>query len=232
MKVIELPEFEIDSLVLAERDWPEPGPGQVLVKFAGFSLNYRDFLIAKGLYNPNIALPVVPLSDGAGNVVAVGDGVTRVGIGDLVTPLFFPKWVSGPATSESRAQSGGCDVLGTLREYGVYDQDAVAKATPSKRGGSSLLSVRRPHGVAFVGHGVRYQEGRYGSRYRHWRRRGRQSRRVRRHDGFCRPAFTQTGNRRILSIRRGGGRAQCTLHGPAFRENHDYDAVDVRLLPA
>ncbi len=128
MKAMELPEFDIDSLTLVERDQPEPGPSQVLVKFAASSLNYRDFLIAKGFYNAKAPLPIVPLSDGAGEVAAVGDGVTRAAVGDLVTPLFFPNWISGSPSFEARAQSGGCDVPGTLREYGVYDENAMAKA--------------------------------------------------------------------------------------------------------
>jgi NADPH:quinone reductase-like Zn-dependent oxidoreductase len=69
--------FGIDSLEFAERPTPQPDPGEVLVRIHAISNNYRDLLTVKGLYNPKLKLPRIPCSDGAGEIAAVGQGVTR-----------------------------------------------------------------------------------------------------------------------------------------------------------
>ncbi|MEE8527078.1 MAG: NAD(P)-dependent alcohol dehydrogenase, partial [Gammaproteobacteria bacterium] len=79
-------------------------------------------------FSPDQTLPIIPFSDGAGEVVKVGAGVSRVAVGDLVTPLFFPCWISGEALGDERSTSRGLEVPGVLREYGVFDEDAVARA--------------------------------------------------------------------------------------------------------
>jgi NADPH:quinone reductase-like Zn-dependent oxidoreductase len=126
MKAYELqPGFGIDNVTLADRPDPRPGPGQVLLKMRAFSLNYRDLLVVTGKYNPKMKLPIIPLSDGVGEITAVGDGVTRVKVGDRVCPLFMQTWLSGPVT-EAKARSalgGGND--GVLAEYAVFHQDGV-----------------------------------------------------------------------------------------------------------
>jgi NADPH:quinone reductase-like Zn-dependent oxidoreductase len=118
--------FGIDSLVLTERPQPQPGPGQVLVKMRAASLNYRDLMMVQGIYNPKLRLPLIPLSDGSGEVVGVGDGVTRVKNGDRVTGTFFQDWVDGEPTEEKtqRALGGGID--GVLAEYVVLEEQGVA----------------------------------------------------------------------------------------------------------
>src|SRR3954454_15807305 len=90
--------FGIENLTMVERPEPRPGPNQVLLKMRAFSLNYRDLLVVKGQYNPKMRLPIVPLSDGVGEVAAVGDGVKRVKVGDRVCPLFVQKWLAGEPT--------------------------------------------------------------------------------------------------------------------------------------
>jgi NADPH:quinone reductase-like Zn-dependent oxidoreductase len=96
MKALEVQgSFGLENLKFAERPQPEPGPGEALVRMAAASLNYRDLLMVKGLYNPKQALPLIPCSDGAGEVVAVGEGVSRVEIGDRVITLFSQSWLSG-----------------------------------------------------------------------------------------------------------------------------------------
>lgn len=72
MKAFEIQTFGLDSLILTERPEPSPGFGQVLIKLRSVSLNYRDLMVIKGLYNPKLPLPMIPFSDGVGEVVAVG----------------------------------------------------------------------------------------------------------------------------------------------------------------
>jgi NADPH:quinone reductase-like Zn-dependent oxidoreductase len=126
MKVYEIKDkFGLDSLTLTERPQPRPGPGQVLVKMRACSLNFRDLLVVKGLYNPKLPLPLVPLSDGAGEVAEVGAGVTRVKAGDRVAGLFMPLWLDGEVTEAKAKSALGAGVPGVLAEYVVFDQEAV-----------------------------------------------------------------------------------------------------------
>ena len=96
MKAFEIQEFGIDKLALVEREKPAPGPGQALVRMLAASLNYRDYMMVGGAYNPRLKRPMVPLSDGVGVVEEVGSGVTRVKKGDRVAACFFQKWIEGP----------------------------------------------------------------------------------------------------------------------------------------
>jgi NADPH:quinone reductase-like Zn-dependent oxidoreductase len=125
MKVFELRAFGLDSLTLKERPEPKPGPGQVLLQMRAFSLNYRDLMVVKGVYNPKQRLPLVPLSDGVGKVVAVGDGVTRVKIGDRVAGIFMQKWLCGEITEDKARSSLGAQVEGVLAEYVALHEDGV-----------------------------------------------------------------------------------------------------------
>src|SRR5690606_22469154 len=84
-----------ENLRCDELPQPTPGPGQVLVRLRAASLNYRDLLVLKGLYNKKLPLPAIPISDGAGEVAAVGAGVTRVKAGDRVAALFMQSWLAG-----------------------------------------------------------------------------------------------------------------------------------------
>jgi NADPH:quinone reductase-like Zn-dependent oxidoreductase len=94
----------LDHLNLVERPAPKAGPGQVVVRLQAASINYRD-LATVTMMAPQ--RPLIPLSDGAGLVEAVGDGVTRVKAGDLVMPSFFPRWVGGRPTPQRLAALGG-----------------------------------------------------------------------------------------------------------------------------
>jgi NADPH:quinone reductase-like Zn-dependent oxidoreductase len=127
VKALELAKFGIDHLREVTIDDPEPDNGQVLVKFQAASVNYRDYMIAEGLFAPPEDLPVIPLSDGAGEIVAVGQGVSSLQVGDLVTPLFFPHWQSGDALGAERSVSTGLEAPGCLREFGAFDETAVVK---------------------------------------------------------------------------------------------------------
>src|SRR5262245_41102544 len=128
MRVIELQNaFGIDNLAPAERPEPKPGPGQVVLKMRAVSLNYRDLLVVKGLYNPKLRLPLVPLSDGAGEIAAVGEGVTRVKVGERVAGLFMQKWLAGEVNEEIAKSSLGGGGTGMLAEYVALHEDGVVR---------------------------------------------------------------------------------------------------------
>jgi NADPH:quinone reductase-like Zn-dependent oxidoreductase len=117
--------FGIDALTLVERPEPKPAAGQVLVKMRAWSLNYRDLLMVKGLYNPKLRLPLVPLSDGVGEVVAGGAGVTRVKAGDRVAGIFMQKWIDGEVDEAKAKTALGGAIDGVLAEQVVLDAEGV-----------------------------------------------------------------------------------------------------------
>ncbi len=96
-----------ESWKLDELPSPEPGPGQVRVRVRAASLNFRDLLIAKGVYNPKLKLPLIPMSDAAGEVAALGEGATRFRVGDRVVSAFAPGWLEGPPTESKVAHGAG-----------------------------------------------------------------------------------------------------------------------------
>ena len=125
MKAYEINEFGIENLTLTERDEPQPNDGEVKVKFRAASLNYRDLLMVKGFYNPRLKMPLVPFSDGAGEVVEIGEGVTKFKVGDRVTPIFMQGWLDGAIdAAKSRTALGG-DTDGCLREFGTFDENGL-----------------------------------------------------------------------------------------------------------
>jgi NADPH:quinone reductase-like Zn-dependent oxidoreductase len=91
---------DLAALKLVEVPEPTIGPGEVLVKMRAHAMNYRELLILRGGYFLNKKLPVIPTSDGAGEVVAIGAGVTEFQVGDRVASTFFRDWVSGPPTRD------------------------------------------------------------------------------------------------------------------------------------
>jgi NADPH:quinone reductase-like Zn-dependent oxidoreductase len=108
----------LDDLVMVDRDKPVPGPGEVLIRVRACSLNYRDALIPKGFYMGGVIdRDITPLSDGAGEVEAVGAGVTRYKVGDRVAGTFFQGWISGPASAEVGPALGAPPAKGMLSEY-------------------------------------------------------------------------------------------------------------------
>jgi NADPH:quinone reductase-like Zn-dependent oxidoreductase len=103
MKVYQVqPGAGLDGLSLDERSEQMPAPRQVLMKVKAVSLNDRDLLILKSFY-PGITKPVVPVSDGVGEIVARGSGVTRVKVGDRVMGCLF--FFRSPAFSETLLKS-------------------------------------------------------------------------------------------------------------------------------
>ncbi len=128
MRRYELPSFGLDQLKIAEREDPVPGPGEVVLDVEAFSLNYRDLLVVKGSYNPNIALPAVPASDASGAVSAVGEGVTRVRPGDRVMTHFVSDWIDGPFEKRYVASTLGVPGPGVASERVLLPERAVLKA--------------------------------------------------------------------------------------------------------
>ncbi len=118
MKVIELREdWSPENLTLCERPDPQPTSGQVVVAMKAASINYRDALLVRGGYGSRAgALPLIPLSDGAGEVIAVGEGVEGLAVGDRVVPSFFQSWLSGPASEARFAGSLGGPLDGVMAE--------------------------------------------------------------------------------------------------------------------
>lgn len=129
MRIYELNEFGIGNLGLVEREKPVPGPGEVLVRLHAWSLNYRDLMVVRGEYNPRARFPLVPLSDGAGEIVGVGDGVTRWKVGDRVCPVYASGWIDGETSVEKArtALGGGGLVDGTAAEFAKFNEQGVVR---------------------------------------------------------------------------------------------------------
>ena len=127
MHVWQISSFGSDSLEFVERPTPQPGPGEVLVRVHAISLNYRDLLMVKGLYNPKLKLPRIPCSDGAGEVAAVGEGVIRWKTGDRVAGIFMQNWLDGPLTPAKSKGALGGDIDGMLAEYVVLRDTGLVR---------------------------------------------------------------------------------------------------------
>jgi NADPH:quinone reductase-like Zn-dependent oxidoreductase len=129
MRVFQIQDdWGLDHLKLATRPDPKPGPGQVLLRMRAATLNYRDLVVPNRGYGSHTGeLPLVPISDGAGEVVETGAGVTRVKAADRVCPLFSQAWISGPPTPERLAQSLGGPLDGVMQEYMVLPEGGVVK---------------------------------------------------------------------------------------------------------
>jgi NADPH:quinone reductase-like Zn-dependent oxidoreductase len=129
MRAYQLPKggAGIDGLVEVDRPMPKPLHRQVLVKVLACSLNYRDLGIVRGSYRQPIRENLVPLSDGAGEVVEVGPGVTRVKTGDKVAGCFFQRWVGGEPSPQVHTSALGGGIDGMLTEYIVLEEEGVVK---------------------------------------------------------------------------------------------------------
>ena len=130
MKVYEVTKgsTSLDGLRRAERPEPQPGPREVLIRVRATSINYRDHMVVMGRYFTAVERDTVPLSDGAGEVVSVGPGVTRFKAGDRVAGTFFQVWVDGPRTKLYPAL--GVPLDGMLSEYVALREDGVVAMPP------------------------------------------------------------------------------------------------------
>jgi len=129
MRAFQLPKGGAGIESLTRVDVPDPKPlhRQVLVKVAACSLNFRDLGIVRGTYRMPVRDKIVPLSDGAGEVVEVGSGVTRVKAGDKVAGCFFQRWAGGEPSQTVQASALGGSIDGMLAEYAVLEEDGVVK---------------------------------------------------------------------------------------------------------
>ncbi|HEU5395593.1 MAG TPA: alcohol dehydrogenase catalytic domain-containing protein, partial [Verrucomicrobiae bacterium] len=105
----------LENLNLVEEDRPEPRPGEILVRIRAGSLNFHDDMVVLGKIP--CADGRVPMTDGAGEVIALGDGVTEFKPGDSVVGTFFPYWLGGEMTAATRRDIPGDTVDGYAREY-------------------------------------------------------------------------------------------------------------------
>jgi NADPH:quinone reductase-like Zn-dependent oxidoreductase len=159
MKVMEMrDDWGLEHITLGERPAREPGPGEVLIKMAAASVNFRDFVMTRRGYGSHSGtLPLIPLSDGAGTVMKIGAGVTRVGVGDLVCPTFAQSWFGGAMREEHRQGMLGGMLDGVMQEEMVLPQQGVVKAP---LGWSALEAATLPCAAltawsAVVGQGVK-----------------------------------------------------------------------------
>jgi NADPH:quinone reductase-like Zn-dependent oxidoreductase len=130
MRAYQLPKggAGIEALARVERpDPPKPAHRQVLVRVRACSLNFRDLGIARGSYRMPVRDNVIPLSDGAGEVLEVGPGVTRCKAGDRVAGNFFQRWPGGEPASDAHASALGGGIDGMLAEYALLEEDGIVK---------------------------------------------------------------------------------------------------------
>lgn len=120
--------FGLDNLRLVEAPEPALGPGQVRLRVRACCLNYRDLLMVRGHYDPRLPLPLVPLSDGLGEVVELGPGVARVALGDRVCATFSPSWIAGEPDADAVRLTRGGVVPGMLSEQVVLGEQELVRA--------------------------------------------------------------------------------------------------------
>ena len=130
MEAWQISSFGIDSLEFVQHPDPTPGRGEVLVGLRAISLNFRDLMMVKGLYNPHLRLPRIPCSDGAGEVLSVGDGVTAWKPGDRVAGIFMQNWIDGPLTPAKAKGALGGDIDGMLASAVVLRESGLVAIPP------------------------------------------------------------------------------------------------------
>jgi NADPH:quinone reductase-like Zn-dependent oxidoreductase len=126
MRQYQIPADGIDNLTLVETDTPTPGRGQVLVRMHAASLNFRDLAVIRGQYRMGPTPPnLVPLSDGAGEVAAIGPDVTRFAAGDRVAGIFMQSWAGGDMEAQHGLSALGGALNGVLSDYVLFDENGL-----------------------------------------------------------------------------------------------------------
>lgn len=117
----------LDHLSLNQEPDPTPGLQEVVIRVRANALNYRDLMVMRGAYRVPPRPRVIPLSDGAGEVVAVGAEVKRIKVGDRVAGAFFQGWMGGHIAAEHLSTDLGGSIDGMLSEYVVLNEQGVVK---------------------------------------------------------------------------------------------------------
>ncbi|MDB6048368.1 MAG: oxidoreductase, zinc-binding dehydrogenase family [Pseudomonas sp.] len=129
MKAWLLKDFGLDNLVLGEVSTPVPQAGELLVKVGAVSLNFRDKAIVDGIYEPHrVPKPLIPVSDAAGTVVAVGQGVSRFAIGDRVNSHLYSRWLEGMPGPDEPDYCFGSPLPGGLAQFMIIHEDSAVRA--------------------------------------------------------------------------------------------------------
>lgn len=119
--------FGLENLRFIDLPDRQPGPGQAIVQVRACSLNYRDLVVAKGGYGRAVKPPLTPLSDGAGKVIAVGEGVKRVTPGDRVCGIFMQRWIDGGIDDDKWASAMGGGMDGMLAEQVCLSAEGLVR---------------------------------------------------------------------------------------------------------
>ena len=125
MKAWTIAQFGVDQLEQVETALPAPGPRDVLLRIHAVSLNFRDLLMVKGHYNPRMALPRIPCSDGAGEIVEIGSEVRGWKVGDRVAGIFMQNWLDGQMSSAKTHGALGGDIDGMLAQYVALPAEGI-----------------------------------------------------------------------------------------------------------
>ncbi|EPC02655.1 hypothetical protein L861_09940 [Litchfieldella anticariensis FP35 = DSM 16096] len=125
MRAYELTGNGFEALIPINREDTSPGPGEVKIKTGVASINYRDYALIEGIYQPDLTKPFIPLSDGAGAVVEIGDDVTHFAIGDRVLGHYTTGWLDGPFVSTNHATKLGGPLDGWLAETVILPEAAL-----------------------------------------------------------------------------------------------------------
>jgi len=132
MKAWHLKDFGLNNLVLGETETPIPKAGELLVKVSAVSLNFRDKAIVDGIYEPHLVpKPLIPVSDAVGEVIAIGEGVSRFKVGDRVNSHLYSRWLEGAPAPDEPMHCLGMPLPGGLAEYMILHENGAVAAPPS-----------------------------------------------------------------------------------------------------
>jgi NADPH:quinone reductase-like Zn-dependent oxidoreductase len=144
----------VENLTLVEEDCPAPKPGELLVRIQACSLNLRDVFVVQG--KPPVADGRIPLSDGAGEVMAIGEDVDEFAVGDTVVSTFYPNWLAGEMSPDTKRVIPGEHVDGYARQYACMPAHAFTKApagyTPLEAATLTCTGVTAWRGLVVCGH--------------------------------------------------------------------------------
>jgi len=119
--------FGLEHVRPAEREMPVPGPDEVLIRLRAVSLNSRDLGVISGFYDPNLKMPLIPVSDGVGEVVGMGERAGKFKPGDRVSAIFTQSWITGEPTQANWVSTLGYPLPGLLAEYAVLPEEGLVR---------------------------------------------------------------------------------------------------------